>query len=638
MSPSHRLPIHTVVYWNDLEPFASSPGAAAPSSEGWEQTKRLLLDSQMEGVDFYYIREHELRHQPLDVIQPRLRLMGACAAELRALGMHTSLAFVPTLGWGQEVEENPFEKITGPDGVRSGVGACPLGPDLRAYLLGIARAAVAAGFDSITLEDDFQNDNHRPVKQGCFCDRHLSAFAQHTGTPRTRDALADALKTDPSLQQQWRDFRLDVLADLVRQLHDAANAVKPGVTLTLNSGVDVNFAPVKLFKAVQMRCWRPSQGGYADTPLTPLETAWRGSLMQDLHGRPHGLTARAEITSWPRNSYTKSWATILLQAAANSFLGMDALLLWIGQGQRDPGFVRTIGGHRRWLDAIRQAYLQHPQPRGIVVPIHPTGYALSKAHLTLARMGLPIVATPWPDSTHREDPLLLPARDAYLPDGIARLQGRPIILDADSINALGNELGLRLVPTRTFASCEHFGQHEACGGYRGMYSSCLTLLPAGEVRAVQGTPDAQTLAEYRDNDDQPITPSVLLDHAARRLIFNHSAKTWDLLMGFGKAEHTRLAVEALLGRPLCAATTGAADLALLVRDSQASRVALTLNLSYDPAVDWSLPMDFIPQTTHQLRQDGSWQELSPQACPARGAAAAIPPRLAILWRFTKPTS
>lgn len=620
---SHRLPIDTVVYFNDIETDAA-----------WRRTRDLLVTADIDGVDFYYIREHELRHFSPEVVRHRIARLAERAEELRARGIHTGLALVPSLGWGQAVEEGPFEKITGPDGVRSGMGSCPLDPDLGDYLRQIASAAAAAGFASISLEDDFQNDNHRPVKHGCFCDRHMQAFSKVEGKTWTRAKLAEALPDDGELTARWNTFRRGVLAELAGSLFDAARSQSPTVQFVLLAGADVMFDPGQVTDAINCRTWRPGQGGYTESRFAPLEGPWIGSATHQAHGVPRGMQSLAEITSWPRNSYTKSWSTVMLQAGASVFLGLDRLLLWLGHGLRDPHFADVIGGSRNWLDAVQSAFDDCPRQRGLLAPMKPTGFTVDTGLISLARLGIPAIPIGNMENLDAGDPLWLASRGCIAADP-ATIAGRPVVLDAQTAAAHADLLGLSVEPAPAFYSCERYSDHPCNGTYQGMYSSSLTLLKAAEIQRIGGVESAVALGEYLSNDSKPLAASVLLDTDRRRLVFNHSPRAWEMVMGQCKAEQARRAMEALLGRPLCAAVAGGTDVAPLVRDGEGSRAVLLLNLSNDAATGWSMPMDFTPAASWRVRPNGRPEILDATRCPTRGRPDPLPPRSATLFHFQR---
>lgn len=190
MKSKHKFPFHVVIYWDDIEDDARR-----------EQIRGDILESEADAACFYAIREHEIRYR-LDPAERERRVvkMAEFAKEVRADGVEIAAAILPSLGWGQVKEEGPFQKITGPDGTRSGAGCCPLDEELRAHLKDSIRVLVKHGFKTIQLEDDYQNNHHRPVREGCFCPLHLAAFSKREGKPFDRASLVDNLKKDQRTQ------------------------------------------------------------------------------------------------------------------------------------------------------------------------------------------------------------------------------------------------------------------------------------------------------------------------------------------------------------------------------------------------------------------------------------------------------
>jgi|GEM_PF-5602223 len=557
---THPFSFETVIYYNDLE-----------TDVRWQQTRELMRQSGVEAVTFYYIREHELRHQSLKVILPRIEQLGRCAEELRSHGLHTACALLPALSWGQVVEEGPFEKIVGADGTRSGAGSCPLDPNLREYLNQCAVAIADAGFDLFSLEDDFQTDNHRPVRGGCFCSRHLEGFSAVDNRTWTRETLGTEVQADPELKKRWDDYKRSVLIDLAEQLQESAR----GAHVCLLGGTDINAEPGQFIQRVETEYFRPSHGYYDDTRFAGVAGAWRGALPFVRKVKPLGVKGFAEITSWPRNAFTKSWTTMMLQTAVVAFFGFDGALFWAGHGPRDKGFARAVAGRRKWYDALHSAAATHPRLIGIGTE------QLSGGALMLARMGIPMTF----DREH------------------AIANWGENILDQEAMLRAGMSLA-----SAPFFACERMTTDPVNGSYADWPSTCLTQLQPDDFRYADPPDGARVLAEFLNNDSEVVAPSVVLDQAGERLLLSHSNNMWLKLIGDPKAHQLHHAIEQLIRKSLPAAVLGAPDVFVFVREDEksSSRMVLLVNESNDAAVDWTLRTDGAPANVQLANEVGDW--------------------------------
>ena len=628
----HKFPFETVIYWNDLKTDAQ-----------WSVTREIVLRAGIDGVDFYYIREHELRHLPLEVVLSRIERLKACVAELRSSGLRVGGALLPSLGWGQAVEEGPFEKITGPDGQRAGTGSCPLDPTLRTYLCRIVRSLADAGFDHLSLEDDYQNDNHRPVKHGCFCERHLAAFSAREQRRWTRLELAAALDADGTLRDRWNTFRMDVLCELGRTLYDVARWARPEIETRLMAGGDVNANAAPLLQALACRQWRPGQGYYTEHSLGPLLGAWSGHIVHRAVRSEVKVDAVAEITSWPRNAFAKSWTTHMLQTALSAFLDFDAALFWAGLGPRDTGFGPAMVARRGWFERLAAERETHPRHIGLPVAVERgRGRSIPAGAVALARMGFAVVLVA-PDDLPPGAPLALlgPVR---WPNTVP-LSGRPLVIDAEAV-ALAQEALPEIHGCRggVFHSCERHTDDEINGDSSGYYSTCLTLLTANDLFEIESengvgmasSPDSplRVLSEFLDNDSQPVAPAVVLDEGRRRLLLAYGEATWGRLISLPKAEQFARALRRLLKEPL-PRVTGAADLLVFAREGAASVLVLLINLSHDAAADWRLELSGPVIQTWEADDSGTWRRLDEGDCPVRGRPSPVGGRASRLLRFER---
>lgn len=627
-TPHGLFPYRTVVYWDDVETDALG-----------RQTLELIRQAHIRHVDFFYIREHEIVHLDLDAVLPRIARIGELADALMAEGVGCSIDLLPSLGWGHFIRHGPFEKYVGTDGTESGVGTCPLDPQLKGYLCAIAVAVANTRVSHLGLDDDFQNDNHRPVRGGCYCPRHMQAFSQEDGHTWTRQELVAQLERDPELKQRWDRYRMNVLCDLAKQIMQAARAVRPDLKSFLTVGGDVGRNPSPVMQAMSAEQWRPFMGQYDDgSRFAPVMAAWIGQCQRIDWPRdvPTPFTM-AEITSWPRNSFAKSWRTMMGQTALACFLGFDAPLFWSGQGRRDPGFIQALSTHRPWLDTLAQAVADHPAELGLTV-IRDRGEPLGvpSAMLSLGRMGFPVrlVSAEAVDS----GPVFITT--GVGPRAAACAASFPSLIDAEGIASMSDEvaakLGLAVQPaTDVPFSAELINDHPLNGDARGFHSVSLTLLKPDDHRRIRTSQAITPVAEYVDLKSRPIIPSLMFSPERRWVLASYTATTWSRLVSHHKAAQLRTIMANAFGKPLPVISHGV-DMFVFARQGGRGRLVLVMNCSFDPQ-PVMLTMDAPVLAAQMADERGQWQAVDAASCPVRGHGAALEAHGWCLYRFEMTT-
>jgi len=140
--------------------------------------------------------------------------------------------FKPSQRWTAMVDSN---------GRAATAQACPLCPAWRRYVVeSYARYARIKPY-TVWVEDDFRLHNHAPLHWGgCFCDRHLKAFAAKIGHPVRRAEFVKRM-LQPGEPHPWRtiwlDLHRDLWNDLAKRIGDAVVKVSPRTRIGLMSSV-----------------------------------------------------------------------------------------------------------------------------------------------------------------------------------------------------------------------------------------------------------------------------------------------------------------------------------------------------------------------------------------------------------------
>lgn len=129
-----------------------------------------------------------------------------------------------------------FGPIIRADGTKVPMVSCPLDPDFRkAFAESNARLARIAQPDFMMFEDDYGINAQTNDGLGCFCDRHLHAFAQRCGRLYTRQELVPLLqeRTQEGIEllRKWRELMRDSMVELSQAVRQEVDKYAPQIPI-----------------------------------------------------------------------------------------------------------------------------------------------------------------------------------------------------------------------------------------------------------------------------------------------------------------------------------------------------------------------------------------------------------------------
>lgn len=140
-------------------------------------------------------------------------------------------------GWfcNLTVKSGPgFTPILRADGTEHPFASCPMDEAFSKTLASdIAAFSSVARPDFIFVEDDFSIS----AANGCFCERHLAAFAKRQGRRYEREELLSVLAKDTPealmVNRAWQALKKDTLISLAKELRAAMDALCPEIPIGL---------------------------------------------------------------------------------------------------------------------------------------------------------------------------------------------------------------------------------------------------------------------------------------------------------------------------------------------------------------------------------------------------------------------
>lgn len=332
--------------------------------------------------------------------------------ELAEDGIEAGYLVMPTLKCGIN---HPWTKITGANGKESPISACPADPGFRSYFVSnlTAVARIARPF-LIMIEDDFQPHNHPKIDWfGCFCARHLSAFAKRTGKTRTREELYRLFHemNEPDayrLRCEWERMLCADLVSLSAELSASVASVSPRTRLALSAPGCLNEPMDAVIAQALAGAHRPAvryHGSHygMDTPtdLPPMlhSAQWcRENLSSDIE-------FWHEADPCPHNPFYASAVRMEALMSSTMAMGYDAPYFWGLEGsvdalERSGCYLDMYRESASRLKAIRDE-AKRGKLVGVGVRFDPwmrfqvpywgeEGYESCSWHRVLNRMGIPV--------------------------------------------------------------------------------------------------------------------------------------------------------------------------------------------------------------------------------------------------------
>jgi hypothetical protein len=294
-------------------------------------------------------------------------------------------------GRGRYLKSNQdFQLMVGENGCKNGVTVCPLCENWQDYiceLFGLIAKELKPA--AIWLEDDWRLHNH-DIKLGwggCFCQLHLSRFAEIVGLEKLsrQELIENILK--PGVPHEWRalwiDFCRDSLLEPAAKLAEKLKKVAPEVRLgQMTSYPDTH--------SIEGRDWELlSSTLSSNVPLLlrpHMAPYWEASA---LHSSPFmarmtiaNFDSELEIYPEMENArlglYSKSNACCVWQAKQAAMFGSRGITInhfdnmgngcWPFEGMKWADKMKSA---RPQLDAVAELNLNDKNSLGVQVLFHP---------------------------------------------------------------------------------------------------------------------------------------------------------------------------------------------------------------------------------------------------------------------------
>ncbi len=576
-------------------------------------------------------------------------------------GIEAGIWYCPTFKTGLNPHEpnHPdfatydFQPITDLNGTVSPHSYCPLDPKFQDYFSRfMAMLAEACKPPYIMLEDDFELSNHPGVTFGCFCPKHLDAFAEQVGQAYTREQLYELFQQKTpeakSLRAAWAKLACDSLVAMSRKIREAVDAVAPATRIGLCEAGCTDFdgamtLPVARALAGHTRPMiRGCGSAYSsDDPATLPTNIMHAMLVAQQ--RDPDVEWIHEVDCYPHTGYYSSGARLSALATNAMMYGADGAFYHALQSLDNPlEDTRYLASLKTNLPKWRVLHeiMRDAKPTGIQVvfsrethnhrpycPEKPVpGYALRNSPWArvLGHHGIPFRTTPGSIRCVAGDTI-----QAMTDHELDELFAGTVLLDGRAAWLAGQrgrlaDLGLTATPrTQARSLREELTLPENWGTPPGQLMYFLQAIAAGtegsNIYSLSLADGTEALTEFRTPTDLHDGVAMAMHHNPRggrvatlcfdlednlsSSIFNHR-RAWLLRHLVGRFAPDEVPVMADRDPKIF-------TLAAIANEGNALIVSLT-NLSLDPVESATLTISDAWRgcTYEQLRNDGTWQKLT----------------------------
>jgi hypothetical protein len=487
--------------------------------------------------------DHAPSFQSLEEIGKYMQAILPQVERLRQAGVIISGNVLQTLGhvyFPMALQKQfPFQRRVFADGHVSTEGACPLCPNLRAWVSGAYK--IYAGLRPPVL---FVDDDYRTMMAGgmsCFCPLHLKRIGELAGRAVTREEVVGAVLGDawpaPELRRHYYTATTAGFVGLAEEIRRAVDSVSPETRVGLMTanwptgvqGVDVPQV-LKALAGPHRPMVRPQIPGYSEAFIRDAAPAFLNPIRMRA-ALPDNVEYWPEIENYQYSLYAKSARCTLAQMAVCVLNGFNHLALNVfdmfGSPLGDSKLlIELLESNRGFLDRVHTLVPEGSRPRGINVFEHPKQLLVRRAAGSLGRLlnsdavsrrlpvlGLPVTAgtpSPWQMLTGDD---VLALDDAALDTLLAR----GALMDTTAAQALAlrgraGRIGVTVgdaIPLDELGY-EQFSDTTMSPLLRGRCFPLRPLVQGGDWRRLAATTAARTASEIRNYRRDVVGPALLL--------------------------------------------------------------------------------------------------------------------------------
>lgn len=263
-----------------------------------------------------------------------------------------------------------FQHIVDLNGRVSETTPCPFDPDFQeSFSNDIATVVRIARPGIVQFEDDYllSADPNQGIEFGCFCPRHLEAFAKIQNKYYSREELFDIFQTVTEdsirLRKDWAELSKNSLVEFPKMVRKKIDAIAPEtrVSFTTTMRMDIDGDCVEAVAQAFAGSTKPLLRLWTTYYSNPDALYIPETTFQTLHKRQHlpdHFECICEGDTYPHTTFFMSANKLKSLIATTLSYGLDDVLLYCTQYLDNPiedkAYVEMYKENKKWFDTLKK--------------------------------------------------------------------------------------------------------------------------------------------------------------------------------------------------------------------------------------------------------------------------------------------
>lgn len=282
------------------------------------------------------------------------RMFAEIKEQLRGTGIQCGWCIYTTVKSGTYSESSRAIKS---DGSGHPFANCPIDPMFRKrFMDDLEKFVEIARPEFILLEDDYS----MKAMNGCFCERHLNAFAKRKGRYYTREELNHDFMNDNEesyqLLREWRQLMKDTLVEFAKEMRERVDKVDPSIPIGYCQPGSADYdgdSTEAISKALAGKQHTPFARLFGTFYCGVNAKEMPGALYHMLYCKQHikgDFAFYHESDIYPHNKFYAAERHLKALMSVSCAFGFDGMLLWTSDVY---GNIRNESGYG---NMVKQEY------------------------------------------------------------------------------------------------------------------------------------------------------------------------------------------------------------------------------------------------------------------------------------------
>ena len=326
------------------------------SDEAWNDTYSIIKENPGCCDEVWF--STGMGYLPQEWHQDKVERIGRAMAQLKEIGVGSSLQFQMTIGHGDKFgvgnehlfTEKTWRGWTGSTGVEAKFSSCPRNPNFLEYIRRTSGIYATLNPAYIWVDDDLRYDNHKPATLdshiGCWCEDCIATFNAQTGGRWTPESLSAALDSDKEVNEQWHQYCVESLCNIAAIISEEVHRVSPTTKMAFQGKKEafVVHHVKEILNVMHEKTglpvgYRPGTGPRFDMDGASgqIIKSMQSARFVELIGKPEYIDLWCpEIETWPRVYGSRTAQGVLVEAFAALAYGLNSVSMFIMAADMEP--------------------------------------------------------------------------------------------------------------------------------------------------------------------------------------------------------------------------------------------------------------------------------------------------------------